>query len=317
MPRILKLTGETLSLSSIKDAVRERSYLALAPAAKKKILSSRKAVDTLSESDAPHYGINTGFGILASKKIPQKDLETLQENLILSHAVGTGSLVDDEIVRLMMLTKINALAKGYSGISLDAVNLLIEFFNRGMTPVVYSQGSVGASGDLAPLAHLVLPLMGQGEVNMNGKTLSARIALKHAGLQPHRLRSKEGLALINGTQFMLAYAVHALIRADVMMKTADIVAAMTLEAMRGSASPFDARIAAVRPHKGHKAVAENMRRLIAGSEIMHSHENCQKVQDPYSLRCVPQVHGAVRDAIRHARNVVETETASVTDNPVV
>ncbi len=309
----LALDGETLSLHGIKSA----QTISLSSSAREKILASRHVVERLTHSDKAYYGINTGFGILARAKVAAHDLEKLQENLILSHAVGVGDLVPEPIVRLMLLLKVNALAKGHSGISLEAVEMLCDFFNHRLSPLVYSQGSVGASGDLAPLAHLVLAMMGEGEAFLGGKRMSAHDALKQAGLSPYKLKSKEGLALINGTQFMLAYAVDALLRADVIAKTADLCAAITLEAMRGSSSPFDARIHALRPHQGQMAVAENIRRLIEGSEIMQSHKDCQKVQDPYSLRCAPQVHGACRDAIDYARRVIEIELNSVTDNPLV
>lgn len=307
------LDGETLSLARIKSA----QSISMAASARKKILASRRVIDQLTNSNKAHYGINTGFGILAREKVAARDLEKLQENLILSHAVGVGDLVPERIVRLMLLLKANALAKGYSGISLEAVQRLCDFFNQHLSPLVYTQGSVGASGDLAPLAHLVLAMMGEGEVLLNGKRMSALKALKQCGLLPYKLKSKEGLALINGTQFMLAYAVDALLRAEVIAPTADLCAAITLEAMRGSSSPFDARIHALRPQQGQMIVAENIRRLIEGSEIMQSHKDCQKVQDPYSLRCAPQVHGACRDAIAYARRVVEIELNSATDNPLV
>ncbi len=309
----IALDGETLSIERIKSA----QSVSIAPSARKKILASRRVVDRLTHSDKAHYGINTGFGILAREKVAPHDLEKLQENLILSHAVGVGDFVPERIVRLMVLLKANALAKGYSGISLEAVKMLCEFFNQRLSPLVYTQGSVGASGDLAPLAHLVLAMMGEGEVLLNGKQMFAKEALKQCGLSPYKLKSKEGLALINGTQFMLAYAVDALLRADVITKTADLCAAITLESMRGSSAPFDARIHALRPHQGQIAVAKNILRLIEGSEIMQSHKDCQKVQDPYSLRCAPQVHGACRDAIDYARRVIEVELNSATDNPLV
>ncbi len=309
----LILDGETLSLHQIKGV----ETISISDSAREKILAARRVVERLTYSDRAYYGINTGFGILARTRIAPHDVEKLQENLILSHAVGIGEYVPETIVRLMLLLKVNALAKGYSGISFEAVERLCEFFNQHLSPLVYSQGSVGASGDLAPLAHLVLAMMGEGEVLLQGRRMSALEALKQLGLSPYKLKSKEGLALINGTQFMLAYAVDALLRADVMARTADLCAAITLEAMRGSGVPFDPRIHAVRPHPGQIVVAENIRRLIEGSEIMQSHKDCQKVQDPYSLRCVPQVHGACRDAMDYARRVIEVELNAATDNPLV
>ncbi len=309
----ITLDGETLSLERIKFA----ETISVASSARKKIIASRSVLEQLTGSDKAYYGINTGFGVLAREKIAPQDLEKLQENLILSHAVGVGELVPERIVRLMMLLKVNALAKGYSGISFEATQRLCDFFNYRLSPLVYTQGSVGASGDLAPLAHLVLAMIGEGEVLLKGKRMPSRKALKQCGLSPYKLKSKEGLALINGTQFMLAYAVEALLRTEVIATTADLCAAMTLEAMRASGSPFDERIHNLRPQKGQQIVAENIRRCIAGSEIMLSHKDCQKVQDPYSLRCAPQVHGACRDAIEYVRRVVEIELNSVTDNPLI
>lgn len=309
----LVLDGDSLSLSQLQSVER----IALSETAKKKIQASRAIVERLAHGDVAYYGVNTGFGVLARKKIAPSDLEKLQENLILSHAVGVGELAPEPLVRLMLLLKVNALAKGYSGISLEAVEMLCALFNERLSPLVPSQGSVGASGDLAPLAHLVLTMMGVGEAYLNGEKMPAAEALTRCGLSPYKLKSKEGLALINGTQFMLAYAVDAMLRADVVAKTADLCAAMTLEAMRGSGAPFDARIHAVRPHPGQIAVAENIRLLTADSEIMRSHKDCQKVQDPYSLRCAPQVHGACRDALDYARRVIEIELNAATDNPLV
>jgi len=311
------LSGQGLSLAIIRDLRRRRAPLGLTAEAQARIAASRAIVDRLQAGEHSYYGINTGFGALAHTRIAPADIEKLQENLILSHAVGVGREVDPEIVQLMLLLKINALALGLSGVRPVLVEYLRRFHNAGISPVVYAKGSLGASGDLAPLAHLTLPLLGLGEVWMDGVKRPAPVALEALGLAPLRLHSKEGLALINGTQFMAAHAVHALLRIEDLMKTADVVAAMSLEALRGSATPFDARIHAARPHAGQIEVAENVRGLLAGSEILPSHLNCGKVQDPYSLRCVPQVHGAVRDAVRHARSVVETEINAVTDNPLV
>jgi histidine ammonia-lyase len=311
------LSGEGLKLAVIRDLLRQRARLDLTPAAWGKVGASRAIVDRLLAGDQSYYGINTGFGALAHTRIAPGDIEKLQENLILSHAVGVGREIDPVIVQLMLLLKANALALGLSGVRPVLVEYLLRFHNAGISPVVYAKGSLGASGDLAPLAHLTLPLLGLGEAWMDGVKRPAPAALAALGLAPLRLHSKEGLALINGTQFMAAHAVHALLRIEDLLKTADITAAMTLEAMRGSATPFDARIHAARPHAGQGETADNVRRLLAGSEILPSHLNCGKVQDPYSLRCVPQVHGAVRDAVRHARAVVEIEINSVTDNPLV
>ncbi len=317
MPTLV-LDGRTLTLATLRRHLRSpRRTIALAPAARRRMRVSRRIVDALHDDPEPHYGINTGFGILADQRVPAADLEKLQENLILSHAVGVGDEVPADIVRLMLLLKANGLAVGLSGVTLPVVDRLIRFYNEDALPVVYTKGSLGASGDLAPLAHLVLPLLGLGEMTWRGRRLPAKTVLKRLGLAPLKLRSKEGLGLINGTQFMSAYAVHCLLRIENLAKTADIAAATTLEAARGSAAPFDARIHDARPHAGQRDAAANVRRLLRGSSILPSHAHCGKVQDPYSLRCVPQVHGAVRLALAHARAVVETEINSATDNPLV
>jgi histidine ammonia-lyase len=314
MPTLV-LDGRTLSLARLRRHA--GSPIALAPAARRRLRASRRIVDALHDDPAPHYGINTGFGILAHQRVPAADIERLQENLILSHAVGVGDEVPAAIVRLMLLLKVNGLAVGLSGVTEPVVDRLIRFHNEDALPVVYNKGSLGASGDLAPLAHLVLPLLGLGDMTWRGRRLPAKTVLRKLGLKPLRLQSKEGLALINGTQFMSAYAVHCLLRIENLAKTADLAATTTLEAARGSAAPYDARIHEARPHAGQRDVAANVRRLLAGSSILPSHADCAKVQDPYSLRCVPQVHGAVRLALTHAREVVETEINSATDNPLV
>jgi len=317
MPGSLPLSGRALTLPILRAAVAQRRTLTLTPAARRRIRAARAVVDRLRHSPTPHYGINTGFGILAHQRVPAADIEKLQQNLILSHAVGVGDEAPPEIVRLMLLLKVNGLAVGHSGVSARVVDHLLQFYNHDALPVVYTQGSLGASGDLAPLAHLVLPLLGLGEMTYRRRRRPASAVLRQLGLRPIRLQSKEGLGLINGTQFMSAYAVHCLLRIEDLCRTADIAAATTLEAARGSAAPFDARIHAARPHPGQQDVAHNLRRLLRGSAILPSHAHCAKVQDPYSLRCVPQVHGASRLALAHARQVVETEINSATDNPLV
>lgn len=317
MPAPLALSGAGLTLTRLAAAIDGRLHLVLSPRAAARIQASRRIVDGLHHDEVAHYGINTGFGALAHQRVPARDLRKLQENLILSHAVGVGDEVPPEIVRLMLLLKVNGLAAGLSGVSRQVVNYLLRFHNEDALPVVFTKGSLGASGDLAPLAHLVLPLLGLGEMVHRGRRSPAAKVLRRLKLKPLKLRSKEGLGLINGTQFMSAYAVHCLLRIARLMQTADIAAAMTLEAARGSAAPFDARIQAARPHAGQIQVAANVRRLLHGSKILPSHAHCAKVQDPYSLRCVPQVHGAVRLAFEHARAIVETEINSATDNPLV
>lgn len=315
--RSLVLDGRSLSLAALQRHLDAPGPLRLAPEARRRLRASRRRVDALRDDPTPRYGINTGFGALAHRRVPPADLEKLQRNLILSHAVGVGEPVPPEIVRLMLLLKVNGLAVGLSGVSEEVVDHLLRLYNEDALPVVFSQGSLGASGDLAPLAHLVLPLLGLGDMTWRGRRRTARSVLRALGLRPLQLRSKEGLALINGTQFMAAYAVHCLLRIYAAAKTADLAAATTLEAARGSAAPFDARIQDARPHAGQRVVAANVRRLLAGSSILPSHTGCAKVQDPYSLRCVPQVHGAVRLALAHAQEVVETEINSATDNPLV
>lgn len=280
---------------------------------------SRAIVDRVLDDGNSYYGINTGFGFLANKKIDPEQLEKLQHNLLLSHAVGLGDSIPKNITRLMLQLKIVALSLGYSGVSVEVVERLMLFLKNDWIPVVPSKGSLGASGDLAPLAHLALPLLGKGYFwsSKDNEPLRAKTVLKAANLEPINLKAKDGLALINGTQMMTAYGAHILERANSLLKNADILAAISLEALMGSARPFDERIQAIRPHPGQKAVASNIRLLLTDSAILESHKNCDKVQDPYSLRCIPQVHGATRDLLEYASGVIERELNSVTDNPLV
>ena len=280
---------------------------------------SRAIVNRVLDDGNSYYGINTGFGFLANKKIDAEQLEKLQHNLLLSHAVGLGDSIPKNITKLMLQLKIVALSLGYSGVSVEVVERLMLFLKNDWIPVVPSKGSLGASGDLAPLAHLALPLLGKGYFwsNKDNKQLKAKTVLKNANLEPINLKAKDGLALINGTQMMTAYGAHILERANSLLKNADILAAISLEALMGSARPFDERIQAIRPHPGQKAVAANIRLLLTDSAILESHKNCDKVQDPYSLRCIPQVHGATRDLLEYASGVIERELNSVTDNPLV
>ena len=280
---------------------------------------SRQIVLNALDDGKAHYGINTGFGVLANKRISAEQLSALQQNILLSHACGVGQPVPPEITRLMLQLKIHALGLGQSGISQETFRQLLALDECGLIPWVPSRGSVGASGDLAPLAHLCLPLIGRGEFwreDLAGKR-DANETLKAAGLEPVALQAKDGLALINGTQLMTAYGAFVLERSIKLRRQADVLAAMSLEALQGSAVPFDQRIHAIRPHPGQQIVAENVRQLLAGSEILDSHRDCGKVQDPYCLRCVPQVHGASRDALDYASRVIEIELNSVTDNPLV
>ena len=311
------IDGKNLTLKSVARLLESHGRVELAPEALEAVKRSRTIVETRARGEKALYGVNTGFGVLAHERIPTKDLERLQHNLILSHAVGAGDEVPAEIVALMLLFKVNGLAVGLSGVRPVVIEYLTRFYNEGIYPIVYTKGSLGASGDLAPLAHLTLPLLGMGEVYRGEVRMPAGQALKELGLAPLRLAAKEGLALINGTQFMTAYAVHCLLRIQQLLVAADVVAAMTLESIRGSAAPFDARIHEARPHPGQKKVAARMRQLLRGSQILPSHIDCPKVQDPYSVRCVPQVHGAAWEAFEHARQVVERELNSATDNPLV
>ncbi|MEX0719327.1 MAG: histidine ammonia-lyase [Balneolaceae bacterium] len=283
------------------------------------ILNSRKVVEEALKKDEAFYGINTGFGALASKRIGADQLKQLQRNLILSHAVGTGDLISKDISRLMLQLKIHALGLGYSGISKESFDRLIYFSENDLIPVIPEKGSVGASGDLAPLAHMSLPLLGFGSFwDADGKeTIPAEEVLSRHNLKPIDLQPKDGLSLINGTQLMSAYGAFVLEKSLRLTKMADLLGAMSLEALQGSIKPFDKRIHEIRPHAGQQAVAQNVRALLVESEILESHRNCGKVQDPYSLRCIPQVHGASRDALAHCISVVETEINSVTDNPLV
>ena len=284
-----------------------------------KVSRSRAIVEQALNDDQPHYGINTGFGALSDKRIPNDELSRLQRNILLSHACGVGDPVPQEIASLMLKLKIHSLGIGQSGISEETFALLLAMDQHSLVPWVPSRGSVGASGDLAPLAHLCLPLIGRGEIWSSDGSIQqpAEKRLAEAGLEPIELQAKDGLALINGTQLMSAYGAHILNRAMSLLKEVDILAAMSLEALQGSAVPFDERIHLLRPHKGQLEVASNVRMLLSGSGILASHRDCGKVQDPYCLRCVPQVHGASRDALAYATAVIETELNSVTDNPLV
>ncbi len=291
--------------------------VSLSPEALAAVARSRKTVDDIVARGDVVYGITTGFGKLAQTRIPPADLAALQRNLILSHSAGVGPPLPPEETRAMILLRANALLRGFSGVRAQIIERLVALFNEGVTPVVPEQGSVGASGDLAPLAHLALVLIGEGEAFHRGRRLPAREALAAAGIEPVRLEAKEGIALINGTQATSAIGALALARSRTLARTADVAAAASLEGSKGSVRAFDARIQKVRPHPGHAEAAANVRALMRDSEILDSHKTCDKVQDAYSLRCVPQVHGAIRDALRHAIEVTEREMNSVTDNPLV
>lgn len=314
---LVLIDGDTLRLEEILQVAREEATVELAPSALERVERSRALVEQVAAGDEPAYGINTGFGTLAEVRIDRKDLRALQRNLLLSHAAGVGPPLPIPEARALLLLRINVLAKGFSGIRIPTLSLAVEMLNRGVVPVVPERGSVGASGDLAPLAHLSLALIGEGEVFYRGRRLRARQALAEAGLAPVVLEAKEGLALVNGTQAMCAVGVLALLRSEALAEVADLAGGMTLEGLLGSHKPFLPEVQRVRPHPGQIASAEMLRRFLADSELVLSHAHCSKVQDPYSLRCIPQVHGAARDGISFARRILEVEVNSATDNPLV
>lgn len=310
------ISAEHLSIERIEEIISKNYKLTLSEEAITKINRCRQYIDDrMAASTDPVYGINTGFGSLCDVKINNTDLEQLQKNLVMSHACGTGEEVPASIVKIMLLLKIQSLSYGHSGVQLKTVERLIEFYNNNIFPVIYTKGSLGASGDLSPLAHLCLPLIGMGEVDYNGKRISGAELLTIFSWDEIHLQSKEGLALLNGTQFMSSYAVYCLIQAKRISTQSDFIAAISLDAFDGRIDAFDELIHIVRPHAGQLATAKNMLTHLAGSEI--ASQKKVQVQDPYSFRCIPQVHGASKDTITHVHNVVTTEINSVTDNPNV
>ena len=305
-----------LTLETINNIVSNNSKIELSAEAIALIEKCRNYLDNkLADNESPIYGINTGFGSLCNTEISKNDLEKLQRNLVMSHACGLGEEVPQGVVKLMILLKVQGLSYGHSGVQLKTVQRLVDFYNNDVLPVVYQQGSLGASGDLAPLAHLSLPLLGLGEVNYKGKRYTGEEINKQFGWEAINLQSKEGLALLNGTQFMSAYGIHSLLRAKKLSKLADIVAATSIDAYDGRISPFNELVHKVRPHDGQSETAQNIKKLLAGSQIIKQEK--AHVQDPYSFRCVPQVHGACKDAINHAQSVFEKEINAVTDNPTI
>jgi histidine ammonia-lyase len=323
----LELTGDGLTLDDAERILHgDVERLAVSHAARKRVEKARRALEALLATGATIYGVNTGFGKLSNQRIEPDEVLALQENLLRSHAVGMGPLLSLGVSRLALALRIQALIKGFSGVTTDLIVTLVAMYNGGVVPAIPEQGSVGASGDLAPLAHLALVTMGEGyafvarpgrEPRTRPKPLSGRAALRRARLKPHRPQAKEGLSLINGTQISTALLADALVRARHLAKVADVAGAMTVEATKSSLRPFDARLQAVRPHPGQSACAANLRRLLADSEVMASHAQCSKVQDAYSLRCMPQVHGTLRDALAYVSRVVECEMNAATDNPLV
>ena len=305
---------EKLSIARIKEIIENNEQLVLSKEAENAIIKCRKYLDDkMKDIDSPVYGITTGFGSLCNISIPADQLSELQHNLIMSHACGTGAKVRPEIVKLMLFLKVQSLSYGHSGAQLITVQRLIDMFNNDILPVVYEQGSLGASGDLAPLAHLCLPLIGMGEVLYKGQERPAAEVWKEFGWEPIVLQSKEGLALLNGTQFMSAHAVYSLIKAYRLSKWADVIGAISLEAFDGRIEPFYPLTHKLRTHKGQMETAEYFMNLLEGSELIKAHK--EHVQDPYSFRCIPQVHGAVKDNIRYVSSVIENEINSVSDNP--
>lgn len=314
----MELSGQTLSLSQIADVAYGNKRVQIAATARTRMAASRKVIDDIVTRDAVVYGVNTGFGKLADVRIPRNDIEALQLNLVRSHACGIGDPLSEPEVRAMMLLRANVLALGLSGIRSETVDLLCEMLNHRIHPIVPEKGSVGASGDLAPLAHLALGLIGEGEVFSDGKAIASADALKKAKLKPATLVAKEGLALLNGTQAMHAVGGLAILRAKRLVNLADVSGAMSLESLRDTPAAFDERLQAARPHPGQTASAAHLRSLLENSEIRESHRsNDTRVQDAYSIRCMPQMHGAVRDVIAHCEEILSIESGSATDNPLV
>ena len=316
MPAIL-INGNDLTLEQLRQVVRHGQTVGLADAAHERVNAARAVVDKLVQENRLAYAVTTGVGKLSDVRIDPTQNRELQVNLVRSHAVGVGEPLSQEETRAMMLLRANSLAKGYSGVRPDVVLMLCELLNRRVHPVIPSQGSVGASGDLAPLAHLALVLIGEGEAFFHDEKMNGAEALKRAGLAPLVLEAKEAISLINGTQGMLAVGTLALLAAEALAESADILSAMSLDALRGTDVAFDERIHIARPHPGQMKVAARLRQLIQGSQIRESHKDCGRVQDAYSLRCIPQVHGAVRDTLEFCRRTFSIEMNSAVDNPLV
>ena len=310
------ITAERLTIARVEEIMTKGYKIALSDDAIQRINHCREYLDKKMEDVAhPIYGVTTGFGSLCNISISKEHLSQLQKNLMMSHACGTGQRVPAEIARLMLLLKVQSLSYGHSGVQLITVERLVDMFNNNIIPVVYEQGSLGASGDLSPLAHMCLPLLGLGEVEIDNEIISGEQLMQRMGWEPITLCSKEGLALLNGTQFMSAYGVHSLINAQKLSRWADCIGAMSLEAFDGRLEPFEHNVHAIRPHNGQIETARNIRTLLEGSEIAKQPK--KHVQDPYSFRCIPQVHGASKDTIAYVAGVLETEINSATDNPTI
>jgi histidine ammonia-lyase len=315
--RALHIDGDQLTLADLREVVYERRAVLLAPDAREKVIASREVVDELVRENRVAYAVTTGVGKLSDVRIAPDQIRELQMNLLRSHAVGVGPPLSEAVTRAMILLRANSLAKGFSGVRPIIIDTLCEMVNRGVHPLIPSQGSVGASGDLAPLAHLALVLAGEGDAIYQGRPLRGGEAMSAAQVKPVALEAKEAISLINGTQAMLAIGTLSLIAAQVLVDTADVLGALTLDALRGTTVAMDERIHRARPHSGQMNSAKNIRRLIEGSEIRKSHIHCERVQDAYSLRCIPQVHGAVRDTLGYCRQVFDIEMNSAVDNPLV
>ncbi|MBK8605743.1 MAG: histidine ammonia-lyase [Chitinophagaceae bacterium] len=317
MSSIFNYGSGHLTISTVISIASGKIKGVLSEAVIKQVNDSQKAVQQIVDEGRTVYGVNTGFGILANTAISKEDTATLQYKILQSHSVGVGDPIPVEVAKLMLITKVHALAQGFSGVQLSTLERIIWHIENDVIPIVPEKGSVGASGDLAPLAHLFLPLIGLGEVFYNNRQQPTGNVLRHFSLGPIQLGPKEGLALINGTQFILAFAVKAVQRMHNCLEAADIIGAMSLEALSGTKAPFDERLHNLRPFNGNKLVAQRLRLLLKDSDIMQSHIDCGRVQDPYSLRCMPQVHGASRNAWLHLKELTEIELNSVTDNPII
>jgi histidine ammonia-lyase len=311
------IDGEHLALEQVLEVAEYRARVRISPSVEKKVKRSRDFIERALDQGEKIYGVTTGFGMLSDQIIDHSQIEDLQKNLIRSHSVGVGPNFDEVTTRAIMVLRANVIAMGYSGVRMEVLRGLVDMINKGVHPLVPEQGSVGASGDLAPLAHLTSVLMGEGEALFKGKVMPGKKAMRMAGIPILTLKAKEGLALVNGTQVMTAVGLLGLLRAERLFKVADIVGACTLDALKGSLRAFDPDIQRVRPFPGSLAVSKNFRKLGRGSEIGKSHQFCSKIQDAYSLRCIPQVHGAVRDALAYVRKILEIEVNSATDNPLV
>lgn len=313
----IEIDGTSLTIEEVYKVAHQKVHVTLSDQARTKTLGARALVDEIVKAGKPVYGINTGFGALSNKFIEHDKLEILQYNLIRSHCTGVGKPFSVPITKAIMLLRANCLSSGFSGVSIEAIDLLLDFINNDIIPVVPEKGSVGASGDLAPLSHIALALIGEGDVLYNGKEVRADFAIHSINKEPVQLKAKDGLALINGTAVMLALGSLALYETRELVKLADVSSALTLDAVRGTTKAFNEQIMMLKPHSGQIVTAKNLRELLKDSEIVNSHDNCGKVQDPYSLRCIPQVHGSIRQTLDHTWDVFTTELNSVTDNPLV